>query len=123
MSTKTCQKVVAWFLIFVVLPGLMLAITQEEYHKARNAIKDRKKTSGFYGSDLTLSDDELDVDAILVRAKRCEVTEGIRAQSFPPAKSFFEAKAEIEKSQVFKIIRAMPKGGSNGTGRCAYIKI
>ena len=63
------------------------------------------------GGKMKLSDEELRVNATLMKFKAKELDAGRRnITDFPPAVHFFRAKALIDKSDVFKIIRNMPKG-------------
>ena len=63
------------------------------------------------GGKTRLSDEERRVNATLMKFKAKEL-DAARSNltDFPPAMHFFRAKALIDKSYVFKIIRSMPKG-------------
>ena len=63
------------------------------------------------GGKMKLSDSERQVNSILMKLKAKELDiarENIT--SFPPALHFFRAKPLIDKSEVFKVIRSIPKG-------------
>lgn len=63
------------------------------------------------GGLLPLSLKELKVDALLKKVKNVEVDAGfLNPATYPPALHFFNAKPLIEMSNVFKFIKAMPKG-------------
>ena len=63
------------------------------------------------GGTVNLSDAELRVNTILMNFKRKELEIARRnITNFPPAVHFFRAKELIDKSEVFRIIRSMPKG-------------
>jgi len=63
------------------------------------------------GGSLKLSEAELRVNATLMKLKAKEL-DNARANitDFPPALHFFRAKALIDKSEVFHMIRNLPKG-------------
>ena len=63
------------------------------------------------GGKMKLSDSERQVNDILMtmKAKELDVARE-NITNFPPAVHFFHAKPLIEKSEVFKMIRNMPKG-------------
>ena len=87
-----------------------LPITKDEYVEMREKLlvsEHRMQTGGA----LNLTDAELGVNAILMNLKRKEldVARG-NVSHFPPAVHFFRAKELIDNSDVFKIIRSMPKG-------------
>ena len=63
------------------------------------------------GSDIVLTKPEQRLNDIVMALKLQEVSSARQPGGvFPPALHFFKAKPLIEKSPVFKIIRAMPKG-------------
>jgi len=63
------------------------------------------------GGNIKLSDSERQVNSILMKlkAKELDIARG-NITSFPPALHFFRAKPLIDKSEVFKVIRSIPKG-------------
>jgi len=64
----------------------------------------------FTGSGLTLSAGEQLVDNLLKDAIMREINEGIEKQNFAPSKNFMLSKKDIESSEVFALIKNMPKG-------------
>ena len=62
------------------------------------------------GEILYLSDKELKVNQTVMSWKLAEINQGFAAGSFPPSTHFFQAKALIENSTIFKILQKMPKG-------------
>lgn len=63
------------------------------------------------GGLLPLSKKEKIVDGLLKKVKNVEVDAGfIDPANYPPALHFFNAKPLIEQSNVFKFVKAMPKG-------------
>jgi len=85
-------------------------MNKDEYLRLRDEMiqkEYRMRTGGM----IKLSDDELRVNATLMNLKAKELEAARRnVTNFPPAVHFFRAKALIDKSDVFKIIRNMPKG-------------
>ena len=62
------------------------------------------------GYSLVLSDNEKKANAILMAWKHKELDKAFSTADFIGAESFITAKSKIEQSQVFKIIKKMPKG-------------
>ena len=50
------------------------------------------------------------VNQTLMAMKEAEYKAGIQQKPFPPAMHFFHAKPLIDKSDVFDVIKMMPKG-------------
>ncbi|KAJ8954010.1 hypothetical protein NQ318_004301 [Aromia moschata] len=65
------------------------------------------------GASLSLTPKEQRVNDILMNYKLSEYDEGfLNPGSFLAAQHFFKSKAAIENSEIFKIIRQLPKGAS-----------
>ncbi|XP_012506491.1 PREDICTED: adenosine deaminase CECR1 [Propithecus coquereli] len=64
------------------------------------------------GGQLVLSTQEEQANEKLMAIKIAEMTEAMETLMFPPSMHFFRAKRLIEKSQVFNILRMMPKGAA-----------
>ncbi|VVD00795.1 unnamed protein product [Leptidea sinapis] len=63
------------------------------------------------GSDLVLSDSEQQANDVIMKLKRRELDYGFRnPQYFNFSKHFFEYKDDIKRSELFQIVKAMPKG-------------
>ncbi|XP_050458354.1 adenosine deaminase 2-like [Cataglyphis hispanica] len=62
------------------------------------------------GGQLELNSIELIANKILMSIKSQEIHEGFISNNFLPSRNFLEVVSEIEKSEVFKILREMPKG-------------
>jgi len=88
----------------------LFQMNKDEYLTLRNSML-RKEYQMRTGGTMKLSDDELRVNATLMKFKAKEL-EAARnnVTNFPPAVHFFRAKALIDKSDAFRIIRNMPKG-------------
>ncbi|XP_011693439.1 PREDICTED: adenosine deaminase CECR1-like [Wasmannia auropunctata] len=75
----------------------------------RRLILDEKRLS--LGGELELSPIEARANQVLMRAKSREIYDGfITGNSFLPSRNFMEVIPKIEESEVFKILRDMPKG-------------
>ncbi|KYN05424.1 Adenosine deaminase CECR1 [Cyphomyrmex costatus] len=75
----------------------------------RKLLLDEKRES--LGGDLELSPIESKANDVLMKAKCREIYDGfITGNSFLPSYNFMEVIPKIEKSEVFKILRDMPKG-------------
>nr|CAD7569790.1 unnamed protein product [Timema californicum] len=83
-----------------------------DYWRRRDEFLDHEKGMGL-GSSIVLTEKEIFVNEILMRAKREEFESGFTDPgSFLPARHFFQAKEDMEKSKTFSIIKQMPKGGA-----------
>ncbi|CAH1786916.1 unnamed protein product [Owenia fusiformis] len=87
------------------------AIDKGTYLKHREAILNKERME-ITGGEIALSADESKVNQILMTFKIKEIEYGKQNNLFPPAMHFFKAKPLIEKSDVFRIIKAMPKGAA-----------
>ncbi|KAG5343220.1 ADA2 deaminase, partial [Acromyrmex heyeri] len=75
----------------------------------RKLLLDEKHES--LGGDLELSPIETKANDVLMKAKEREIYDGfITGNTFLPSFNFMEVISKIEKSEVFKILRDMPKG-------------
>ncbi|KYN30163.1 Adenosine deaminase CECR1 [Trachymyrmex cornetzi] len=75
----------------------------------RKLLLDEKQES--LGGDLELSPIEAKANDVLMKAKSREIYDGfITGNTFLPSFNFMEVISKIEKSEVFKILRDMPKG-------------
>ena len=104
-------------MIFLYCNVLLLSILcvtvaedKSEYMKKRYealGIEKRMKLGG----NIKLNSEEKKANKILMNTKNKELTVARQLNdSIPPAQHFFQAKAAIDKSQVFKIIKRVPKG-------------
>ncbi|XP_030771093.1 LOW QUALITY PROTEIN: adenosine deaminase 2 [Rhinopithecus roxellana] len=64
------------------------------------------------GGPLVLNTKEEQANERLMTLKIAEMKEAMKTLIFPPSMHFFQAKHLIERSQVFKILRMMPKGAA-----------
>lgn len=83
----------------------------DEYIKTRRALLQAEIDSSFE-SDVSLTAKENLANEIIMRAKAKEVNAGhINPYSFNPSRHIFEVLDSIQESELFKILRKMPKGG------------
>lgn len=65
------------------------------------------------GGTIWLSPKEQEVDKKLLELKKQDFKDGItNSLNYAPSLHFFKAKPIIEKSEIFKYIKRMPKGGN-----------
>lgn len=64
------------------------------------------------GGPLVLTTKEEQANERLMTLKIAEMKEAMKTLIFPPSMHFFQAKHLIERSQVFNILRMMPKGAA-----------
>jgi len=111
-STESEMAVLTVPLLIVVSYCIIsaFAINRDEYLDMRQKLLDQERQMRV-GGKVELCDSELHVNAILMKLKGKELEIARRNVTlFPPAVHFFRAKQLIDDSEVFKIIRSMPKG-------------
>jgi len=88
----------------------MSQMSKDEYLRLRNNMIDKEDQMRI-GGKMKLSDSERRVNDMLMKlkAKEFEIARK-NVTNFPPAVHFFRAKALIDKSEVFEMIRNLPKG-------------
>lgn len=97
------------FLTFI-LCALILPADASEYWKTREKLLLKEKSSAM-GGNLVLTANEIEANKIFLRLKKQELQEGHQNDSyFLSGRHFFKSKEEIINSEVYKIIRKMPKG-------------
>jgi len=88
----------------------MFQMSKDEYLKLRNNML-HKEYQLRLGGNIKLSDAELHVNDRLMKQKTKELDVArTNTSDFPPAIHFFRAKALIDKSEVFSVIKNIPKG-------------
>jgi len=88
----------------------MYQMDKDEYLRLRNNMIGEEYQMRT-GGKMKLSDTERQVNDILMKLKAKELELARKnITNFPPAVHFFHAKALIDKSEVFKMIRNIPKG-------------
>lgn len=98
--------------VFVSVLVFTMTICRGDYWSDRtNFIS--KDASRALGGSVVLTPEEEEVNKILMTHKFQEYDSGFADPStFPPARHFFQAREQIEESEVFKFIRKIPKGAS-----------
>ncbi|XP_027631457.1 adenosine deaminase 2 isoform X2 [Tupaia chinensis] len=64
------------------------------------------------GGQMDLNEQEEAANARLMALKEKEFRQAVRTRQFPPSMHFFRARRLIEQSEVFHILRDMPKGAA-----------
>lgn len=83
----------------------------QEYLAKRQQLVDIEQQTNFE-SDVQLSKHEQMANRVIMAAKQLELDEGhSNPHLFNPARQFFEVLDRINASKLFKIMKAMPKGG------------
>lgn len=100
------QPALLFLLLVVVIPFFSSAISIDA---ARTQLLMREKMMQL-GGQLVLTEQEELANERLMALKKAEVTQAMKIQNFPPSMHFFQAKNLIEKSEVFNILKKMPKG-------------
>ena len=103
-----------WHLALVLLALIyyvnMFPMNKGDYLTLRNNMLDMEFQMRI-GGRVKLSDAELRVNNMLMKLKAKELDVARQnTTNFPPAMHFFRAKPMIDKSEVFNMIRNMPKG-------------
>ncbi|XP_044007600.1 adenosine deaminase 2-like [Aphidius gifuensis] len=89
---------------------LSSALPADNYWNNRAAILHEEEVLSL-GGNLTFLPGERSANNILMTLKKKEIDEGfVKPSKFLASNNFIKAKNEIEKSDVFKIIKRMPKG-------------
>ena len=120
ISRKRIALFAALFLVIAVVTPLAVyiesVVNSKSFRKrANDYMSDRqtllkKDTVNRTGNRLVLSDNEKKANKILMAWKHKELSSAFATAEFIGAESFITAKPKIEQSQVFKIIKKMPKG-------------
>lgn len=96
--------------------------TYQEYLTQRKSLADDERKSCF-GSDVQLNANEIRANDVIMRVKAHELREGhINPSTFNPSHHLFEVLDNVKNSELFKILRKMPKGGilhAHDTGLCS----
>lgn len=100
---------VLYCLLLSVFSGSFAADVNEVLAERQKLLDQEDKR--FLGGSLTLTADEEAANAVLMQIKYDEYDRAFADLSFPPAGHFFNTKPAVLQSQVYQIIRQMPKGG------------
>ena len=121
LSRKKIVFFAALFLVIASVAPLAIYIenilnqSTKSRHAANDYMSNRKvlleeDAVNRTGYRLKLSSNEKKANAILMAWKHKELDKAFSTADFIGAESFITAKSKIEQSQVFKIIKKMPKG-------------
>lgn len=95
----------------------------ERYLEKRTSIL-RKESLTRIGGSVNLTQNEIAANKIILNNKLSELRVGHEnIIEFLPARHFFHARSQIEKSRMFSILRNFPKGCSLHTHMLAAVKI
>lgn len=121
---RLLMLIVLFYLTVQTLSVLMTNTgVHEDYLKQRHTLL-IKEQSTFFGRDLDLNDKEIQANRILLGKKHEELQKAyINESTFLPLIHFFQAKENIDQSEVFKIIKRLPKGASLHTHSSAAASV
>lgn len=113
MSLFHVLTLIVSYLASQALSTIMVTVNfHEDYLQERDKLLN-KEQSTFFGRDLDLNLEETRANRIFLEKKHAELQQGyINGSTFLPSIHFFQAKEKIDKSEVFSIIRKIPKGAS-----------
>ena len=104
------MKRLCFFCVLVVtLVDKGVQETRNDY-LARRLSALTQEANEFLGSNLTLSENEQQVNNKLMSLKQQEINSSVSSNIFLPSMHFFHSKPYIESSKVFWFLRKMPKG-------------
>ena len=84
--------------------------TMDDYLSARRSLMQRDSAL-YFDAEVRLSAEEKQLDNYLIRLRR-RMNEAYRANHFfPPARNFYASKKHMEQTELFQLLRRMPKGG------------
>lgn len=100
--------VISWYVVlFLILPCSHSSVIDEEsYWKAREKLLLSERNQQMPQSESLLGDKETLVNDMLMEMKRDEY----KRDPFLPSIHFFHAYREIEKTPIFQVLKALPKG-------------
>lgn len=123
-----------YYFLLLILPFLCLHAADEQLIEPDETLSYMIKRSNWlekdskasFSSNIHLSDAEKKLDNYLQTFCYHFWNHFLESNLFPPSKYFSDAKLEIEKSPLFRILKRMPKGGvlhihSDSTGNAAFL--
>lgn len=101
-----------WQLVFAqqTVPALETTSKSRDYHQERLALIQKDNQASFE-NNIILDSAELALDSALTELRDEMLLNYQQQHFFPPARYFFQSKKHIEETELFKILRSMPKGG------------
>ncbi|XP_050510313.1 LOW QUALITY PROTEIN: adenosine deaminase 2-like [Diabrotica virgifera virgifera] len=116
-------SVISLLAVFTLTIVGAMAGESDDYIQKRQAILHAEKNM-FIGSQIKLTDREKEVNDIVLKVKKSELHEGYKnVSSFLAAQHFFDARKKIEQSEMFSIIKKIPKGGSLHTHYLSAVSV
>ncbi|KAH0557346.1 adenosine deaminase 2-like [Cotesia glomerata] len=95
----------------MIIPSTNAEFDSMEFWRKRNNLIDEEKSLAFGGKTPFYSESEIRANDILMKHKSSEINEAFfNSSEFAPSRNFMSVRKSIEDSNVFKIIRKMPKG-------------
>ncbi|XP_068133359.1 adenosine deaminase 2 isoform X2 [Hyperolius riggenbachi] len=101
------QKPVEWILLLCVFRVVTAFPLQDQ-----RVVLMEKEDSRRVGGNILLTEIEAEANKNLMKIKESEMNQSLATGIFPPSMHFFKARSLIKQSQVFNVIRHMPKGGT-----------
>lgn len=102
--------------VFLIICAVLLTSVsgelKEDYLRRRETFMRQERMWGT-GGTVKLTAKEHVVNKMLMEFKKEEIDcyrNDVTGQHFPPANNFLTSRPKIESSEIYKIIRAMPKG-------------
>ena len=74
----------------------------------------------FLGCKILLSEQEVKLNEIFVSLRNNDTKETRTNTSYPPSIHFFKAKDFINRSNLFKLLKSLPKGKKLIENRCTF---
>ncbi|GFR61041.1 adenosine deaminase CECR1 [Elysia marginata] len=101
---------VLMFAVAVVVPVRGGPVSVAYLQQRENLLRADRQTG--LGANLVLNVQEQMLDKIILREKKALMDPSIYNRTiYSPSLSFYKSKATMEKTNLFKIIQSMPKGG------------
>jgi len=101
-----------WQIVFIItlnFKGLLTTPSLEEYMSYRvNVLSQELNMS--YGQGLELTWEEELFNGVLMILKDVEMAQSFQTSEFPPAFSFLETWRDYDSSEVFQLLKTIPKG-------------
>lgn len=98
------------FILLLAYAGVGTTFPHGNYTSLRNEILEYEQRL-MIGANLTLNETEQAANKILMKVKEEELDAGFKNPLlFASARNFLDAREDIEKSKVFRLLRHMPKG-------------
>ena len=111
------KKIPILFLVGIALIGLFGPKVKAQspadyqgYLRARQAMM-QQDSQLYFDAGVQLDDQEQLLNQKLHQLQRQQLEQYKQTHFFPPARDFYQSKSHIENTQLFQLLRKMPKGG------------